>query len=139
MTKNRAGGLLFKANKILLIRRIKDSKEFWVIPGGGVEAGENFEEAIKREMFEEASVEVEIKEKALEFESTFVKGAKEVYFILSLVAGEPKLNLEGPEAIRMLQSNQENFYELIWVPLSEISNYLLYPEEVKQYLINYFK
>lgn len=139
MTKNRAGGLLFKANKILLIHRIKDRKEYWVIPGGGVEAGENFEEAIKREMFEEASVAVEIKEKALEFESTFVKGAKEVYFILNLVAGEPKLNPEGPEAIRMLQSNQENFYELVWVPLSEISNYLLCPEEVKQYLINYFK
>lgn len=139
MTKNRAGGLLFKANKILLIHRIKDSKEYWVIPGGGVEAGESFEEAIKREMFEEASVAVEIKEKALEFESTFVKGVKEVYFILNLVAGEPKLNPEGPEAIRMLQSNQENFYELVWVPLSEISNYLLCPEEVKQYLINYFK
>lgn len=36
--------------KVLLIHRLKDSKEFWVFPGGPVEEGESLGDAIAREV-----------------------------------------------------------------------------------------
>lgn len=36
----RAAGILIKDNKILLIHRTREGKEFWVLPGGGVEKNE---------------------------------------------------------------------------------------------------
>ena len=46
--RNRAGGLLIKNGKILLIHRIKningERKEYYVVPGGGIEEKENIKE-----------------------------------------------------------------------------------------------
>ncbi|HJR81809.1 MAG TPA: NUDIX domain-containing protein [Anaerolineales bacterium] len=45
--------------KVLLIRRADNGK--WAVPGGYMEAGENFSEACKREVWEETGLEVHIK------------------------------------------------------------------------------
>lgn len=57
--------LINEQNQILLFK-IKDPfnpemNEFWVTPGGGVDEGESFEEAARRELWEETGIrEVEI-------------------------------------------------------------------------------
>lgn len=55
--RNRAGGLLIENGKILLIHRIKningERKEYYVVPGGGIEEKENIKEATIRELKEE--------------------------------------------------------------------------------------
>lgn len=62
--KNRAGGILIEDGKVLLIHRIKNVdglvKEYYVVPGGGIEEGENIEKATKRELKEETSIDVEL-------------------------------------------------------------------------------
>jgi ADP-ribose pyrophosphatase YjhB (NUDIX family) len=52
---------VFDHNKerILLIRRADDGK--WAVPGGYMEAGENFAEACIREVYEETGLRVEVK------------------------------------------------------------------------------
>ncbi len=45
--------------KVLLIRRADNGK--WAVPGGYMEAGENFSEACKREVFEETGLKVSVK------------------------------------------------------------------------------
>ena len=61
--RNRAGGILIENGKVLLIHRIKNVdgivKEYYVVPGGGIEEGENIEEATKRELKEEIGINVE--------------------------------------------------------------------------------
>lgn len=61
--RNRAGGILIENGKVLLIHRIKDNDEYYVFPGGGIETNETIEQATKRELLEEAGIEVELIEK----------------------------------------------------------------------------
>lgn len=50
-----------KDKKVVLIERRKDPfKGNWALPGGFVEEGENTEEAIKREVYEETNLRIDI-------------------------------------------------------------------------------
>ena len=53
--------IIFKEERILVIKRAKEpNKGKWSIPGGGLELGETFYEAGKREVQEECSIKIEI-------------------------------------------------------------------------------
>ncbi|MCX8169372.1 MAG: NUDIX hydrolase [Candidatus Methanomethylicia archaeon] len=55
------GGILIENGKILLVKRATEpSKGLWAIPGGKLKWGENIEDAVKREIFEETGLEVEV-------------------------------------------------------------------------------
>jgi 8-oxo-dGTP diphosphatase len=45
-----------KKNELLLVNHVKNGKSYWLFPGGGVEFGEDFETAIKRELKEELCI-----------------------------------------------------------------------------------
>jgi 8-oxo-dGTP diphosphatase len=47
----RVRAVIEKDGKILLIKRVKPDETYWVFPGGGVEAGENLENALTRGLF----------------------------------------------------------------------------------------
>lgn len=50
--------LVTKGDKILLQRNTHYKLRNWTLVAGFVDAGENFEEAVRREVFEEASIEI---------------------------------------------------------------------------------
>jgi 8-oxo-dGTP diphosphatase len=55
------GAVVHSEKGLLLIRRGREpGKGLWSIPGGRVETGEGPEEALKREVFEECHLEVEV-------------------------------------------------------------------------------
>ena len=51
--------LIIENNKILMVRQfITGKKVVWTLPGGSVEDGETYCEALRREMFEETGYEI---------------------------------------------------------------------------------
>jgi ADP-ribose pyrophosphatase YjhB (NUDIX family) len=53
----RVSAILHWQGRVLLCRQEKPGKEYWLLPGGGVEAGETLAEALRRELREELGIE----------------------------------------------------------------------------------
>jgi 8-oxo-dGTP diphosphatase len=56
----RVSAVLRREGRILLIRQEKPGKEYWMLPGGGVEAGETLLQALKRELAEECGIDEDL-------------------------------------------------------------------------------
>ena len=102
---------------ILMFRRkIKDGivKEYYAIPGGGKEENETIEECVKREVNEEFNLDVEVKEFLGKVEDD-----KNIGYIYNAKISGGTLKLGGEE---LEHNNEENYYEVQRVKLSEIDN-----------------
>jgi ADP-ribose pyrophosphatase YjhB (NUDIX family) len=56
----RVSAVLRRRERILLCRHEKPGKEYWLLPGGGVESGESLIEALHRELREEVGIQDEL-------------------------------------------------------------------------------
>jgi 8-oxo-dGTP diphosphatase len=56
----RVSAILRWQGRVLLCRQEKPGKEYWLLPGGGVDAGETLIEALRRELHEERGVEADV-------------------------------------------------------------------------------
>jgi 8-oxo-dGTP diphosphatase len=52
----RVSAILRRENRILLVRQEKMGREYWLLPGGGVQAGESLVRALRRELAEEIGI-----------------------------------------------------------------------------------
>lgn len=95
-----AGGILFKGDKVLLIKvpAMQDNNvKYWEFPKGHIEPKESSKEAAIREIREETGVESEIISKIGDSKYTFsFKGEKifkvVLFFLMKYISGEPKPN-----------------------------------------------
>lgn len=113
-TNRRVGAIIHKENKILLIHRKKNGSEYWVLPGGGVENRESLEEALKREVFEETSLNLKT-HKLIGKEKDLKTGITHILYTVILEKGTPKLG--GPEK---KESCVNNWHNLEWVDKNTI-------------------
>ena len=56
----RVSAILRWQGRILLCRQEKPGKEYWLLPGGGVDGGESLIEALRRELREELGIEADV-------------------------------------------------------------------------------
>jgi len=113
--------------KILLIRRKKPDREYWVVPGGGLEAHESYEQAAVRELREELELPVR---QMSELCTINLDNSTEKYFI-SYSDSCGKVEMHGEELKR---SAVDNIYEPVWVDVSNIQRITLLPVELKKRL-----
>lgn len=110
-------GIIIEDGSVYAIfrRRIKDDgtvKEYYVIPGGGIEENETLEENVIREMKEEFSVDVKIDGYLGKDEG---EDSIAHFFACSIVNGIPCLG--GEELERCTESN---YYEIRKVPINNL-------------------
>lgn len=60
MERLRACAAIIKDEKILMVCHQTPSRTYWTLPGGGVDAGETFEQATVREVKEETGLDVTV-------------------------------------------------------------------------------
>jgi len=56
----RVSAVLRWGERILVCRHVKPDREYWLLPGGGVNAGESLLQALRRELAEEVGIDEEI-------------------------------------------------------------------------------
>jgi 8-oxo-dGTP diphosphatase len=130
MSSNRSAGIVIKDNKILLMHRIKDGKEYYVFPGGGQEEGETIEQTAIREVKEETTVDV--KPERLLYKVAWDDGGVNYFYLCNYISGEPRLDENSEEFQR---AKENNFYDPRWVDIDKISDLILYQIEIRDLLV----
>ena len=111
----RAQCLIVRNNKILMVKHRINEDEWFSLPGGGIEIGENPETAAIRELKEECLVQGNIIKKVSEFADPFDSNKTFYTFHIDIQNQTPRLGsdpefLENPILI-----------EVCWLALNEIS------------------
>lgn len=135
MKKNRASAIIPYEEGLIVIKRIKENneykEEYYTIPGGGQEEGETIEEATLREIREELGIDIELTDKCYEIES---QGRRQYFFVAKYKSGKIGTGI-GEE---MTNINYEKYGAYIpeIIPIDEIKNIKLLPEEIKSIIIS---
>lgn len=111
---------------ILMFRRkVLDGniKEYYAIPGGGIEKNETLEECTKREIKEEFNLDIKVKELL-----GIVEDEKNIghVFRAEIIGGTLKLGGEELE-----HNTQENYYEIRKIKVKDIDKYDIFEENKK--------
>ena len=89
---NSAHVAVFKKQKILLVQR--RDVPLWVLPGGRLEKNESFEQAARRETFEESGFKVKLLKLIATYTDPQKKGQKKL-FSGQIIGGKTTLNPEA--------------------------------------------
>ena len=121
--------VLNKKNQIFLAKRIDNPKNFWQMPQGGVDKGEDFYAAAVRELEEETSIKTVKLIKEIEGLTTYLlpdhlvgiiwkgkyKGQKQKWFVVRFQGEEDEINIntKHPEFLDWKWVNVENLTDEI--------------------------
>ncbi|MBN3554616.1 NUDIX hydrolase [Fictibacillus nanhaiensis] len=110
-----AQGVVIHEGQILLVQqKVKRGDIVWNFPGGGVEEGENFEQACIREVLEETGYTVKIIKPV-------TKSKEKQTFLCELISGT--LTIEDDEDIldvRWIDLNDERYFDDVSKPVVEM-------------------
>ena len=121
--------VLNKKNQVFLAKRIDNPKNFWQMPQGGVDNGEEFYEAAIRELEEETSIKTVSLIKEIDDLTTYLlpnhlvgiiwkgryKGQKQKWFVVRFDGDEKEINIntKHPEFLDWKWVNIENLTDEI--------------------------
>tara|TARA_B100000700_G_scaffold195608_1_gene215272 strand:- start:51 stop:527 length:477 start_codon:yes stop_codon:yes gene_type:complete len=118
--------LLNNKNKVFVAKRIDNPKNFWQMPQGGIDKGENYYEAALRELKEETSV-VSVKLiQEIEEKLTYIlpdnligiiwrgrfKGQTQKWFVMRFLGNESEININ---------TKNPEFLDWKWIDLEDLT------------------
>tara|TARA_B100002051_G_scaffold184519_1_gene174639 strand:- start:1277 stop:1750 length:474 start_codon:yes stop_codon:yes gene_type:complete len=119
--------VLNKKNEVFVAKRIDNPKNFWQMPQGGVDKGEKFYDAAKRELKEETNIKTIRFIKEIDTFTSYLlpdellgiiwkgkyKGQKQKWFIVKFEGDEKEINIK---------TKYPEFLDWKWVNVDEITN-----------------
>lgn len=119
--------VLNKENKVFVAKRIDNPKNFWQMPQGGVDEGEDFLKAAYRELEEETSIKNVELIKELDGTITYelpdrllgliwkgkYRGQKQKWFLMRFVGSDSEINIK---------TKHPEFLEWKWIELDKITD-----------------
>jgi len=119
--------VLNNENKVFVAKRIDNPKNFWQMPQGGVDEGEDFLKAAYRELEEETSIKNVELVKELDGTITYelpdrllgliwkgkYRGQKQKWFLMRFVGSDSEINIK---------TKHPEFLEWKWVELDKITD-----------------
>ena len=120
MRQIRVTGILIEDRKILLVKQAVNPNREWSLPGGRVEAGEQLDEAINREMFEETGLVTKVEKLLYVCEKTDCNPPLlHITFLLKKTGGKLKLPTNEFDENPISDVKFIDFSELINLGFSE--------------------
>ena len=130
--------LLNKENKVFVAKRIDNPKNFWQMPQGGVDGGENYYQAALRELKEETSVASVEFIHEIDKKLTYIlpdhligiiwkgrfKGQIQKWFVMRFTGKESEINIK---------TKKPEFLDWKWIDLDKIT------ESVVDFKFNIYK
>ena len=118
--------VLNKDNKVLVAKRIDNPKNFWQMPQGGIDEGEDFLKAAYRELDEETSIKNVKLIKELDGTITYelpdhligiiwkgkYKGQKQKWFLMRFTGEDKEINIK---------TKNPEFLDWKWIDLNQIT------------------
>ena len=118
--------LLNKENKVFVAKRIDNPKNFWQMPQGGIDKGEDFLKAAYRELEEETSIKSVELIKVLDDTITYLlpehllgiiwkgkyKGQKQKWFLMRFTGDENEINIK---------TKNPEFLDWKWIDIDQIT------------------
>ena len=119
--------VLNKDNKIFVAKRIDNPKNYWQMPQGGIDDGEDFLSAAYRELEEETSIKKVKLIKEIDGITTYMlpkhllgiiwkgkyKGQKQKWFLMRYLGNDEEININ---------TNTPEFIEWKWIELDKITD-----------------
>lgn len=123
MNGPRAVAVVQRGQQVLVIKRHHKGRDYAVLPGGSVEPGESFEDAVVRELWEESTLQARVGHELLAGEHN---GREARYFLMTDVVGTPELS--GPE---LEDHAPANSFELRWAGADDLDALGLHPAHLR--------
>ena len=122
--------ILNRENKVFVAKRIDNPKNFWQMPQGGVDTGEDFIKAAFRELEEETSIKSVELIRELDGTTTYelpdrllgiiwrgkYKGQKQKWFLMRFTGDENEININ---------TKNPEFLDWKWVELDKITDFVV--------------
>ena len=118
--------VLNKQNKVFVAKRIDNPKDFWQMPQGGVDKGENFLAAAFRELEEETNIKNVSLIKEIDGITTYelpdhllgiiwkgkYKGQRQKWFLMKFIGDDKEINLN---------TKKPEFLDWKWIDIDQIT------------------
>lgn len=122
-TRHRACGAVIHQDRILMVRHVHDGRDYWTLPGGGLEPDETPAEAAVREVFEETHVHVSVDRFVFSASSRSGRNTTHCFLMSAPTSVAVALGADPEQA--HLEAGQRMLKEVAWRDLADVADHFL--------------